>query len=507
LLHYWSLGVEEQFYIAFPMVVFACSRLAPRFLAISVAGIAIASLALAEYSVRIDPAAAFYLLPQRAWELMVGSMLALPQLVFPKRRDFREIIAATGLGLIVASILLYGPQTPFPGLTAAAPVAGAAAILLGCESGPTLIGAVLSLKPLRLIGLWSYSIYMVHWPLIVYSRLLWPHAGTALITMLVAVSVALGALSYLAVETPFRSQRGRFRRRRDLYSAAIVSLATLACVASFIYASNGFEARLPRKVREILAYKNYATIAGPLWRTNQCFLGNSATWRDLDKVSCLHPKHPSALFWGDSHAANLYAPLSNLFRRHDIELSQANAAGCAPILDFEIPAHPNCRAFNDGAFDWIKVNRPDQVVVSALWPLDQEDVEKIYRTIDELTSLGIFVIFIGETPVYAEPVPSILATRLLHFDNNKFDEGNDNGRDQNSDFIFAKLYADSSRVIYISPKQTFCENSGCPLAGDNGLPLQLDEDHFTKAGAELAVSRMFGAPLTQMKIFHSFDGR
>ena len=144
--------------------------------------------------------------------------------------------------------------------------------------------------------------------------------------------------------------------------------------------------------------------------------------------------------------------------------------------------------------------------MAAKQPLDQEDVEKIYRTIDALTSLGIFVIFVGETPVYLEPVPSILATRLLHFDNNKLDEGHDNGRDQNSDYIFAKHYADSSRVIYISPKQTFCKNSACPLAGDDGSALQADTDHFTKEGAELAVSRMFDAS-TQMKIFHSSGGR
>src|ERR1700728_329816 len=215
LLHYWSLGVEEQFYIVFPIVMFACSRFAPRFQALSVVGIAIVSIGLAEFSIRTNPAAAFYLSPQRAWELMVGAMLALPDVAFPKRRILRETISMAGLGLILVSIFLYGPETKFPGLTATVPVVGAAAILLGCDRGPTLTGTVLSFSPLRLVGLWSYSIYMVHWPLIVYFRYFWPRINTTLSVVVVAASIALGALSYVAIETPFRRARGSLRRRRN----------------------------------------------------------------------------------------------------------------------------------------------------------------------------------------------------------------------------------------------------------------------------------------------------
>jgi peptidoglycan/LPS O-acetylase OafA/YrhL len=130
--------------------------------------VAALSLVLAEYDVRTDPPAAFYLPLPRAWELMVGSLLALPDFPFPRQRILREVVAAAGLGLILFAVYGYDASTPFPGLTALAPVVGAALILWGCDRGVTFTGALLSVPPLRFIGLWSYSIYMLHWPLFVF---------------------------------------------------------------------------------------------------------------------------------------------------------------------------------------------------------------------------------------------------------------------------------------------------------------------------------------------------
>ena len=167
LLHYWSLGVEEQFYIVFPLMVLAVTKLAPRFLALAVLLIAAFSFASAQYYVANAPTAAFYLAPQRAWELMAGSLLALPGFPLLKRRWSCEVLAALGLALVLVAAAAYDSETPFPGMTAAVPVLGAASIIWACEGKATLVGAVLSVRPLRYVGLWSYSIYMIHWPLIV----------------------------------------------------------------------------------------------------------------------------------------------------------------------------------------------------------------------------------------------------------------------------------------------------------------------------------------------------
>lgn len=497
LLHYWSLGVEEQFYVVFPLVVLACSRFAPRLLAPIIFAVAAGSLALAQFYVRTAPAAAFYLAPERAWELMAGSMLALPQFPFPRRRLLRETAAAVGLGLILFAVLAYDTTTPFPGLTATLPVGGCALILWGCDRGATLTGHLLSLRPLRWIGLWSYSIYMIHWPLIVFGRQLWPDAGAPLIGAIIAVSVALGAISYWLIETPFRKPREVFPRPRTLAFAAGTAIAGLAGVALFVYASDGFAARLPSKVRTILAFEDFDRVAAS-WRADHCLVGDGLSWDDLDKAFCLRRGHPSALLWGDSHAAHLYAPLSKRFAKHGIALSQANATGCAPIIGYSIAAHPGCQAFNDNTLAWIKHNRPDVIVLSALWPMDPRSMEKAYGTIDRLVALGAQVVIVGATPRYAESVPHILARRLLDGDASTVAEWHVGGE---TDASFGKRFAGNQHVLYISPRATLCTNSKCPLAGDDGLPLLWDKDHFTEEGAEFAVHRMFDNAAVERVIF------
>jgi hypothetical protein len=319
--------------------------------------------------------------------------------------------------------------------------------------------------------------------------------------IVVAVSIALGALSYRFIETPFRRAGGLLRRHSVLSAAALAMLAVLGGGGYFIDARQGFPSRFPAKVRELLAYKDYVVNMQASWRAGQCFLGNPQTWDNLDKAACLHPAHPSVLLWGDSHAAHLYQPLAELFLRHGMELSQANAAGCAPILGYAIAAHPNCRAFNEKVFEWVSQTRPDKIVLSAVWPLKPKEVEKFYRTVDDLTSLGIFAIV--ETPMHVEPVPDILAKRLLRDGGGTRYEDTDNGAALNCDLLFAPHFAGRTDIIYLSPKQAFCGNSTCPLAGDDGMPLQADGDHFTAPGAALLVHRLFGVPSVERKIFGS----
>jgi hypothetical protein len=184
-----------------------------------------------------------------------------------------------------------------------------------------------------------------------------------------------------------------------------------------------------------------------------------------------------------------------------MQLSQANFSGCAPILGYTIAAHPNCHNFNDRTFDWISQNRPDKVILSALWPLDQASIELIERTVARMNDLGIFVILIGETPVYIEPVPDILAKRFLRANPDAPDESLDNGRDVNSDILIGRRFLNRSDVVYLSPKQTFCQETECPLAGDDGMPLMIDNGHFTKRGAELLADRMFGGRQFQERLF------
>jgi len=486
LLHYWSLGVEEQFYIVFPLIVIAVAKLGwLRRLGVVVLLIAVGSLALAQFYVTKQPMAAFYLAPHRAWELMAGSLLALPGFPFPKQRIVSELAAGIGIGLIALAVFSYGPQTPFPGNNAIVPVAGAALVLWSCERGSSVVGRVLSFAPLRAIGLWSYSIYMIHWPLIVFGREAWPHGGLQLGVLVAVVSIGLGYVSYRYVETPFRR---RSEGRLGIFGASTASLALLAACGASVLVSRGFPARLPEPVRTTLAFNRYDPTQA--YRTGVCFLRPEQNWVDLDAKNCLQEAQPTALLWGDSFAAHLFAQLRPLIERYGLTLSQANSALCPPIIGYSSPGRPNCKAFNDDVLAWVVRVKPSIVVLSAAWPIDKSSLHRLDQTIDALKNLGLRVVMIGQSPRYGERVPNILAKRMLRGDRNVLDVDNNNGRDAQADAAMRTRYLKQG-VVYVSPPATFCGGHACPLADETGTPLHWDIGHFTRAGAQLAVDRMF----------------
>jgi peptidoglycan/LPS O-acetylase OafA/YrhL len=499
LLHYWSLGVEEQFYIVFPLVVLAILKIAPRLLGAAILSIGVASFAVAEFYVRTDPSAAFYLAPQRAWELLAGSMLALPGFPYLKQQFLREIVAAIGLALILVAAFTYSLATPFPGLTAVAPVAGAACILWACEGSRTLVGALLSIRPLRHIGLWSYSIYMIHWPIIVFAHVIWPHGATELGSAFVAVSIAFGGLSYFLLETPFRKPR-QILSRLGLFEASFASLLVLAGSGLIIVSMQGFPQRLPQPVRQILAYKRYGICNGGwsttggdglvesmfcrLSRQDTCFLAPS---QEL-QPDCLAAGRPSALLWGDSGAAHYYAALKDRFP--DIVILQANMAACAPIVGIR-PDVPQCNGFNDMALHWALVNKPDTIILSAVWPTDAVSLSKLDDTVKALRSADLPVIIVGKTSTYLDSVPNILARRLLGGNHDSRAEDEELGAPFWGDYYMKGRYSGLDGVRYISFQDTFCKGRECPLVTESGVPMWWDNYHFTREGADLVLKQMF----------------
>src|SRR5271170_3095038 len=166
LLHLWSIAVEEQFYLVFPALLLLFQS---RRVAITLA-IFVLSFAFAVWGVIHAPSAAFYLLPGRAWELMLGALLALHAVPFIERRWIREALAVTGIALIAIAVFGYSKDTPFPGAAALLPCLGAALVIYSSVPGITSASAVLSLPPLVFVGRISYSLYLWHWPLYVFAR-------------------------------------------------------------------------------------------------------------------------------------------------------------------------------------------------------------------------------------------------------------------------------------------------------------------------------------------------
>ncbi len=245
LQHYWSLSVEEQFYLVWPalllvLVLVARRRALPKQLVFAVLlVVTVASFVWSVVSTASDPLAAYFSTPARAFELGLGALTALVASAVAARWSamVRGLVCAAGLVLIAVACVFYGDATPFPGWAAAVPVVGSALVLLAGAGGTAREGGVqplpiraLGVLPMRTVGDWSYSLYLWHWPvLIIAERRLDDGLGFWRTSLCVAVVFVLSALTFRYVEQPFRSPR-RFpvRRALTLYPAAVAMVAVAA---------------------------------------------------------------------------------------------------------------------------------------------------------------------------------------------------------------------------------------------------------------------------------------
>jgi peptidoglycan/LPS O-acetylase OafA/YrhL len=297
LLHTWSLAVEEQFYIVFPVLLALVARFGSRAWTLAAVGLCfVASLALGIYMTQTAPVASFFLLPSRAWELLAGSLLALGVAGAPRRAAVAEVAGACGLVLIVAPILLYSAATPFPGLAAVPPVLGAALILYaGMGERRTLVGRMLSHPGLRFFGLISYSLYLWHWPIIVFLRYVFLDLDLPLKLAVLPLSVAAATLSWRFVERPFRRPSTAATPRRLFLVTTAITCGIAATGLAF--ARDG----LPwRASPQILRMADKATYQGP---ARTC--GNAFRQRRTLPTLCVRGAPgavPDLLVIGDSHA-------------------------------------------------------------------------------------------------------------------------------------------------------------------------------------------------------------
>ena len=353
LLHTWSLAVEEQYYILFPLVLWALWRWFPRGVVPILGLVTVGSLALADVLSVYKPSANFYLLPTRAWELLAGSLAALYLL---RRRApqgvLAEALSAAGLAAIVFAIFTYDAGTPFPSLWAIPPIAGTVAIIVAA-SRATLVGKLLATAPLVGIGLISYSAYLWHQPLFAFARLLdadhHPQPGTML--FLAGGALVLAFLSWRFVERPFR-HRDAFTRRRIFVLSGQASVA-LSAIAAVAILSGGLPHRYPEEQRAWIT-------TGPLEYGDYVRGAYSAI-----HGKALSDEKPNMVLVGDSFSQDFY----NVIRA-------AGAFQDYAISAIYIPA--KCQVHFDLPFEMVQGNiDPEDRSLCAKRSLDRSDVEKM----------------------------------------------------------------------------------------------------------------------------------
>lgn len=342
-LHTWSLGVEEQFYLIFPLLLWlAWGRISRRAAVVLFCLVFTASLALSELQLAHDAAASFYLLPSRAWELMLGGGLSL--LGAKAAGVGRSVAVVAGLIAIFASGCLLHAGPSFPGLTAI-PVCIGTAILLWAGGGDEPISRVLLENRIAVfLGRISYSLYLWHWPLFAFYRYRYFDSppSSAIALLLIAMAILLATLSYHLIELPFR-RRDRLPGWRSIILASSSTIVIVAVCAT-INILHGLPGRFPSTMRVWFARPAFKPDAKYCTAISKNGSGLSCRVGDQD-IS------PDVALWGDSHAGAVASALGEAFRKDGRGLQVYTHVGCPPALGVERDVRPapgdDCLSFSD----------------------------------------------------------------------------------------------------------------------------------------------------------------
>ncbi|MDD7986908.1 acyltransferase family protein [Lentisphaera marina] len=234
LLHMWSLSIEEQFYIFFPLVIILILKYKPKWLNKTLFILIFSSFILCYYATNNHPSASFYLLPTRAWELMCGALLALNPSIHLKSKIQAEITSFVGLVIIITAMFVLNNESTFPGVNALAPVLGSLMFILGSNKQLTIASKLLSNKFLVFVGLISYSLYLWHWPILAFSKqiLITPNSlFTRIICVVISIPIAI--LSWKYIETPFRNSK-TLKLNSNATKIGLTSTSIIIIVSCFI---------------------------------------------------------------------------------------------------------------------------------------------------------------------------------------------------------------------------------------------------------------------------------
>jgi peptidoglycan/LPS O-acetylase OafA/YrhL len=491
-LHLWSLSVEEQFYLIWPLLLWATAKRVSWFtFTVCIAVLSfIAQIVVGQH----DPNAAFYSPVTRFWELMLGAIVALaPTRYADGLADFARIRprlhrygSLTCLLLIIASVAVGQSSPTVPIWWNLLPTVGTAALMFGGLDN-TLGNTVLASRGMVWLGKISYPLYLWHWPLLVF--LLVPSTGVVPAwsrVAAVAASVVLAWLTYAYVERPIRFGTYRFPVALPLCGGLIA----LAVVGFVVYRANGFPLRIPEPLRDFVMV-DYDYNAGA--RVGQCWLTDTAPADGFAPI-CLDEQpanRKSVLLWGDSHAGRLWVGLAKTYGE-EYRVGQFTRNSCPPVLDF---GQEFCRKSNAYTFSVIAKQRPTLVVMYAAWDgysqfANPNIDQALTATISRLQAIGAKrVLVIGPPPRWTEPLPNLLAAYWrTDFPRHRVPTVMKLGLAPATFDMDRQLRASvpPASAAYVSLIDKLCSAEGCLTQtgpGAGGL-ITADYGHLTASGAE-----------------------
>jgi peptidoglycan/LPS O-acetylase OafA/YrhL len=501
LLHTWSLAVEEQFYILFPIFLVMIRRFFPTKLRTGVVVLFLLSLAASAATVAFHPSTAFYMPYTRAWELLLGTILSLGMLPRLHNAVLRNMATVTGIGLIFYSMLKYTDKTPFPGLTALVPCVGTMLIIGAGEFGPSLVGRVLAWRPVVFVGLISYSLYLWHWPIIVLHTAglsinlsdVLPYSWAARlpgfrfdVMIELAAPFVLGALSWRFVERPFRSRPLRIARK-PLFALSAFTMVALIAFSATVILAHGFTSRFTAQSVKIASYlvSPGAESSGPL---GGCLITDESLSAALIQDHCLQtmPGKNNYLMLGDSHAWALWMGLRNALPEDNILL--ASVSNCKPVVHAG-GAVPCIREMNYIFEKYLLTHPVQELMLEARWKAG--DMKDLGETIEWAKQHGIPVVVFGPVAEYDAPLPRLLAYSIS-FNKPTLAHEHLLAVPPQVDAEMQSLAATQWHVPYVSLYQATCSGGACTEYADlaHDVPLMNDADHLNEPGSDLIARRL-----------------
>ena len=477
LLHTWSLAVEEQFYLLFPLLFLFAWKFSRKVFLYLVTLLILLSLLVSELGWRNYPSANFYLAPSRVWELMAGVLVALLMHCAPIKSN--NPLSMLGGVLVVVPIFLFTESTPAPSIYTAVPVLGTA-LLLAFGGAGTLCAKVLSLRPLVFIGLISYSAYLWHQPIFAFAKIYSPDKP-AVSSMLVlsGVSVVLAYLTWKHLELPFRIRVNGKYTSRQIWLFSGIGLLFFITAGMVGILSKGFEYRLTPEQKTLMNFSFYAR-AVP-YREGTCFLTPDQTASDFPP-HCSNNKR--AVVWGDSHAA----ALSSGWLTAGEKVSLFSASLCPPLRGLDVPVRPNCKSINEAIIGNIRSASFGRVYLHADWKqhkgILENTLRESIRAIRNHSSSAITIV--GGVPQYSPSLPTVLLNHRGTLTEHTTTQTNVDSIVEVDALL--RGVAKSEGVGFISIVDAICKEGRCRSVVSSGSsniePMMWDYGHLTESGSK-----------------------